>query len=229
MGEPRTGERWAFLAGLLVLVALAPGCASDPSKPGEPELMRIDQWFPGHYSNAAQVAADLSAGRAPHEAVLLEVIPLDAPLIGLHAFYLVEKRADGSGRILSQRLVRFALVKRKHLVKLEESLWSFTEPERWREGDLTPELFTSLQPPDVKPLRGCELTWTRAGERFTATDDREHCSHLSERTGAIVSIDTRIELSPDELAVSEREIDAHGATVGREPADPYLRFHHVGS
>lgn len=207
----------ALIAAAAVAAAIA-GCAG-PQKRARADLAEIGAWLPGYYDNQAQVREDRTAGRPPHESVALVVVPIDAGLIGKHVYY-VEETTGRARRVTMQRLVSFAAT-RSGIV---ESLWAFTDPTRWLGADAHPELFTALQPGDVRPMLGCDLTWTREGGQFTASDDPDDCRIVSASTGRVESIDTRIKLSPNGLAISSR------AAGSPAPAgvDPYLRFRRNG-
>src|SRR5215469_12214739 len=151
----------ACLAALsLAAVFAAAGCASQ-SPHRDVELAQIDEWLPGRYDNQAQIAADRRTGRPPHEPLALSVVPVDALQMGHHVFYVEESAGriepPGTPRlILAQHLASIDVVGGK----IVAAIYSFTDPQRWREGLRMPELFSSLQPEDVKLMRGCGLTWS---------------------------------------------------------------------
>lgn len=206
-------------AAAVTAVAVLAGCAGQ-RKRAQADLVQLSAWFPGFYDNQAQVRADRKAGRPAHASRVLAVVPVDATLIGEHVFYVQEATAARPRHVTMQRLVSFVATQGG----LVESLWAFTDPKRWLGADLSPELFTALQPGDLRPLRGCDLKWTRNGGRFTASNDPNACRMVSPRTGNVAAIDMRIELGADALAISTH---AAGSQV---PAgvDRYLRFRRNG-
>ncbi len=211
-----------MLGGAIVAVAaaaLAAGCAGE-QKRMDADLLRLTVWLPGSYDNEVQVAADRQAGRAPHESLTLTVVPVDAEEVGSHVFYIVETDTD-SRRIMVQRLISFNAAKDAII----ETMWSLTDPTRWRGADTTPELFTGLQPDDVRPMAGCDLKWRKEGERFTASNDPSLCRMRLPGGGAVEFTDMRIELTAEELAISTRASAASGAPP---PEDSYDRFHRNG-
>jgi hypothetical protein len=203
---------------------LAAGCASE-EKRDNADLMTIAEMLPGHYDNQAQIAEDRRAGRTPHEALTLSLTSVDAAELGLHIFYLQEM-ATGTRDIKLQRLLSMGVADGK----IVTTLWSFTEPQRWREGDTTPELFTSLQPPDVKVMRGCNLLWKKEGLglRFTAANELGKCDPGVSQTGVLQSQEMRVVLTTDELALSTRPVDSHGNPLSGHEEDPYIRFRRSG-
>jgi hypothetical protein len=113
-----------------------------------------------------------------------------------------------------------------------QSVFMLTDPLRWRDAHLTPDLFKSMQPHDVQGVPGCELLWKREkdAERFTATGSRAGCrSKTRSPNGGTLFVETRLELAPDELAMSDRLYDAQGKLVFG-PADdkPIYRFRRRG-
>ncbi len=201
------------------MAALAAGCAGQVKRE-RVELAALGAWLPGYYDNQAQVRADTAAGRPGRAALRLAMIPVDAELIGTHVYYLQETTAGRTPHVTMQRLVAFTATPSGIL----ESQWSFTDPTRWIGAAQSPELFTALQPGDVRHLEGCDLKWTRQGGRFEASDDPHECRIVSAATGRVEAIDTRIELDSNELAISSRDRRSR-ASPG---VDSYVRFRRDG-
>lgn len=211
----------ALTAVAAAAVALAAGCAGQ-AKRTDADLLQLSDWLPGFYDNQVQIAADRQAGRAPHESLLLTVVPVDTEQLGTgHVFYMQEMTAGASQRVTMQRLLSFSAVKDG----IVETVWTLNDPERWRGAVTTPELFTALQPDDIRPMRGCNLKWKKEGERFTAQNDPSTCRALSPRTGGVEFMDMRVELSADELAISTRPVERGASGQG---GDPYDRFRRNG-
>ena len=212
--------RGSACLALLACAALAAGCAAQKAKhERDAELALIGDWLPGHYNNEAQVAEDRRLGRVPHEPLTLSIVQVHAGEIGLQMFYLQE-RARGAREIKLQRLISMGITDDKVVA----TMWSFTDPPRWREGDTTPELFSSLQPPDLKLMRGCNLIWKKEGDQFSASNELNKCDPTVSRAGFLQYLDMRVTLSADELGLIVREVDAHGNASSAYAADPYTRF-----
>ncbi len=77
---------------------------------------------------------------------------------------------------------------------------------------------------DVTPVRGCNLTWKKSGEKFTASNDLKTCHSTSRSTGGTVRIDTRMELEPAELSLAENATDLSGQLVEGRTDEPFVRF-----
>jgi hypothetical protein len=205
---------------MLAATALLSGCAAaGKSRVAEADLVQLLQWLPGSYDNRAQVAADRRAAREAHAPLTLDIVSVDSLLLGDHVFYERQPTDDELRSIVGQRLVSFSVVNHE----IVQTVWAFTEPRRWRSGVSHPELFTSLQQPDVKHLVGCALIWKSEDGKFTATGDRQKCHTPAPQADGAVFIEARAELSADELALSDRGADAE-AEPGHGRDDDFIRF-----
>src|SRR3979411_95535 len=110
---------------LAVLMSVASlilaGCASNEDKP-DVALQELVLMFPGHYDNTDQVQADMAQGvQPPHEALALDVVPIEAIMIGENVFYVQESIAGDPKRVLGQKVVMFGVVK-KQIVQTDFAL-----------------------------------------------------------------------------------------------------------
>src|SRR3979411_2543687 len=97
------------------------GCASTEEKP-DVTMQELVLMFPGHYDNSAQVEADIAHGvQPPHEALVLDVVPIEAIMIGENVFYVQESVAGDPKRVLGQKVVMFGVVK-KQIVQTDFAL-----------------------------------------------------------------------------------------------------------
>lgn len=220
----RTAARLA--RRLCVAAALLIGACASQSPHRDVELAQINEWLPGRYDNQAQIAADLAAGRPTHEPLALVVVPVDALQMGHHVYYVEESagriEAPGTPRlILAQHLASIDVVNGK----IVAALYSFTDPQRWRDGRSTPELFSALQPQDVKLMRGCGLDWSSEPGKYVGSDDPHLCITSSALTGGAESLRIRVELTRDEIALSTGPVEAAGSNPA---ADSYTRFRRSG-
>ena len=208
----------AAVLGLAAVLALA-GCASSGDKRTELELVQLVHVLPGSYDNRDQVAADRRAGRVAHEAVQLEIVPVDSLMLGDHVFYEQCVTDDAREIVREQRLFAFSVVG-KHIL---QTVWSLKEPRRWLAGRKDPELFTALQPPDVKQLSGCEVIWRVEDGKFKGEGDRQRC-RMPAPDGGSAAVETRMELDHDGLDWSERGYDPDGKLLYPHDDDPSVRF-----
>lgn len=206
----------ALACGLTVLA----GCATKADVQ-QVDLAYLVAWFPGQYDNKQQAAQDAHAGKRVHPALALVVVPVDSPYIGEHVFYSQEMAADDPLRVTAQRVVSFEVV---DATKIIERVYLLAEPARWRDGHLNPDIFKGLTLPDVKKLAGCDLVWTKSGERFTGANDRRACHSTSRLTGESVLIETRAELSLSEFAIGDLSYNLSGQVIDGDADSPLYRF-----
>jgi CpeT/CpcT family (DUF1001) len=195
--------------------------ASRQTKVQELDLAQMMRWLPGTYSNVAQHDADVKAGKPPHEALAIAIVPIDSPIMGPHTFYLQEMAADDPRRVMLQLVVTFELIDRG---KIKESLATLVEPRRWRDGQLNPELFTAMVVEDLVPMSGCDLFWTRSGEGFVGANEPLRCHAASHTSEAAARTQLVAELRSTEFALSEQSYDANGALLQGRAEDPLYRF-----
>lgn len=204
----------------MAIFGLVAACVTQ-GKRDETDLAQLLEWYPGRYSNVEQAEADSRAGHEPHAALELIIVRVYAPLLGDYAFYVQETAADDPRRVITQRVVTFAVVKKHGIV---QTLWSPAEPVRWRDAHLNPDLFKSLQSQDFAPLTGCELIWSHKDGRYLAANDPRTCRATSAVVGGPVRMSFRAEISEDGLALAEQSYDVAGNHVRDDAADPFYRF-----
>lgn len=204
---------------LLGTVGLLGGCASKETNP-DADLQELVQLFPGHYDNLAQVQADLARGvQPPHDALALDIVPVDSPMIGENAFYVQETVAGDPRRVTGQKIVVFGVVK-KQVVQTDFTL---LDPLRWRNGQRNPDLFKSLITPDVRSAKGCSLRWKHKEAHFEGSNDPKTCHGRVAGTG-MAQIEARAELSPEGYSTAELAYDKPGHLARGRQDDPFYRF-----
>lgn len=205
----------ALVAGLLL-----GGCASNEEKP-DVALQELVQMFPGHYDNTAQAQSDVAHGvQPPHEALALDIVPIEAIMIGENVFYVQESIAGDPLRVLGQKVVMFGVVK-KQIVQTDYSL---SEPNRWRNGQFNPDLFKGIMTSDVRTIKGCSLRWKREDGKFVGANDPKTCHGRVGGAGAVSQIQARAELGPIEYATAELAFDKPGHLAQGRQDEPFYRF-----
>jgi hypothetical protein len=172
----------AVLAG----AGLALAACTTQADLAKAQLAALSVQLPGNYGNAQQ---------------LLTILPLSAPLVGDNVLYVRETAANDVHRVISERIWSLQVAADNHILG---SVYLFEEPERWRGGAESPELFRSLLLRDLQPVPGCDLVWHKSERGFSAAAVSARCPQ-------------RWRLEGDELAFSERG----GAAA---PPESYFHF-----
>jgi hypothetical protein len=204
----------------LTLLAALGSCAAPQASQSDVLIRQIEGWLPGHYDNRAQVATDHKHGGPVHPAVSAVIVRIDSLMVGDHVYYLQESATDDPQQMLGQYIISFESVKDK----IVEAVWTFTEPKHWRGADESPELLTAMQPADLRLLTGCSLAWLKVADHFSASNDSKLCHSTPISAPAAVSAHWRIELTADQLAISEQAYDSDGDLVYGTAEDPFIRL-----
>jgi CpeT/CpcT family (DUF1001) len=213
-------EKLALACVVLAGLALA-GCAGSKEPKPDVELQELIQLLPGHYDNTAQVQSDIAKGvNPPHEALVLDIVPIDAVMIGENVFYVQEGIAGDPRRVLGQKLMVFGVVK-KDVVQTDFAL---ADPHRWRNGQLNPELFKGIMTQDVHSTKGCSLRWKRVEGKLVGANEPKTCHGRAGGAGGIAQIESKAELGPEEYATSELAFDKPGHLAQGREDDPFYRF-----
>ncbi|HEY4210400.1 MAG TPA: chromophore lyase CpcT/CpeT [Steroidobacteraceae bacterium] len=223
-GRWLAGRNGWLLAVVMAAELAVAGCVDKEDLHHE-ELLELAVTLGGQYDNTAQVQADIKNAVHPaHDAVALHIIPIDAPVMGKHAFYVQESAADDPRRVLVQRIWSFDY-SAKGIVQTVATL---TEPLRWRNIENNPDVVRSMMANDISPQHGCDVKWEKSGSKFIGSNDPKHCRSNSRATGNVL-IETRIELDSAELAIGEIATDAAGQKVQGRTDDAYYRFRRQAS
>jgi CpeT/CpcT family (DUF1001) len=199
----------------LIAAAALGACATPRVSKSDTQLTQMEGWLPGRYDNRAQVATDRKHGGPVHPAVSAVIIRVDSLTVGQKVYYMEESDSDDPRHLIAQYILSFEVVKDR----IVEAVWTLAEPARWRNGAEQPELFSSLQPPDLRLLTGCSLEWHKTDEGFAASNDQKLCHSTPPSVPAAVSARWRITLSADQLAINEQAFDSDGDVVSGAEGD----------
>jgi len=209
----KLGRAVLAAAALLLVMTMA---VAKPSK-DEVFLSELAAALPGSYDNLAQSRAD-----AEHPALRLMIVPVQAPLVGDHVFYVQEMAADDLRRVLAQRLYVLNVIPKKEQAVLTQL--DLNEPLRWRNGQNNRDLFRSMLMQDLRARPGCDLLWQRDGAGFKAALQGTACRASSRATGETVRVEERMELGAETLNLFEQHRDAAGVIVFGAATDPWFRY-----
>lgn len=187
----------------------------------ELEIQELVQMFPGHYDNTAQVQSDVARGVPPHEAIALDIVPIEAIMIGDNVFYVQESVVGEPNRVLGQKIVMFGLVKGKII----QTDFTLADNHRWRNGQNNPDIFKGLMVQDVHSTKGCSLQWKRSDDgNFVGANDPKTCHARAGGAGLIAQIEFKAELGPLEYAMAELAYDKPGHLAMGRQDEPFYRF-----
>src|SRR5262245_28340676 len=128
---------------LLTLLLVAVVAAAAQPKKEDVMLAQLVAMLGGSYDNLAQ-----SRASSEHSALRLMVVPVEAPGVGDHVFYVQEMAADDARRVLGQRLYVLNVVPKREQAIMTQL--DFKEPARWRDGHLKRDLFRALLTQDLR-------------------------------------------------------------------------------
>jgi len=210
-------------SALALAALLAAGVSSAlASSKDDQDFAGLLALLPGTYQNFTQANSDKSSGVEPaHGKELLTVLELEAQVLAEHVFYVVEAAADDSHRIFSERL--WVLEQAKNGVFIQ-SVYTFNQPQRWRAGLSSPELFQALVPTDVHRLTGCEVLWKRNTVAFTGANNGATCTLSAGADEPNYHLFQQLWLSGEQFSISELRTDELGKPIGPTYVDPIFRF-----
>ena len=205
---------------LMGAALLASGCGANNKALREEDLARIAEWLPGAYDNRAQVDADLARNVTDvHAPIALDIVVVEAKIIGKQTYYVQQSDAMSPQRVLSQQLYSFE--KTSDDKAIAQTIYNFKEPERWIRGHGRPDIFKSIVSDDLSTTSGCELKWEFADEKFTGHSSAASCRSVG---GSGARTEVKIELTPTEFKSSERAFDSAGNVITGRRDDPFFEF-----
>ena len=199
--------------GLLVaLLLLAPLGASAE------DLAHFLGWFAGEWDNNEQVwqqGEDGIAVEDRHEHIHHIFLPVAAPAIGEHTFFIKQYLGRDYEDVYRQRLYSFHLNEERGAIEL--AIHSFNEEQRYRYADRDPSLLADLTPADLRNVPGCNVYWRFEGDHYIGEMDEGACFYFSEAMGKNIYITDTLRLSAEEIWIGDKAYDEDGNLLfGRE-------------
>ncbi|MEM9303413.1 MAG: chromophore lyase CpcT/CpeT [Pseudomonadota bacterium] len=174
---------------------------------------RFLAWFPGEYDNHEQVWLDKQTeGVTVHEHIHHVFLPVDAPKVGEHVFFVRQTEGD-TGEVYRLRLYRFTEVDDR----IQLDIYRFADEAAWDDAHTDPSRFADLEPEALATTPGCEVYWDWTGEYFAGSMTEGACTFISQRSGKTITITDDLRLTESELWIRDEAFDAEGGRVFGHP------------
>jgi hypothetical protein len=184
-------------ATALFLAALAAGPAgAEPLSNGD--LERLVEFFTGTFDSTAQYQMEVEAGLSEderHPQTLLRHVPVKAPDLGAHVFY-VEEAQGKPQRIVRKRVVSFGLDETKQTVRMKFFMLN--------DDGVSGAALAGLTADRVTPLTGCDIPLSYDGLFFEGAGSGKDCAVLDEPDKDKRYVQTTLTISPTQVMRIER-------------------------
>lgn len=205
----------ALCAGLLILLAAAgPLHAGESDDTLQQDFERFLEWFEGEYDNNEQVWQQAEEG-IPEEDRLEHIhhifMPVDAPGIGEHTFFIRQYMDGDYNNVYRQRL--YSMVKDEDENATRLKIYSFNDEAKYRDTDRDPSLIKDLALDEVRNMPGCDVFWTYKGDHYLGEMKDKACFFHSERMGKDIYITDTLTLTDNEIWINDQAFDAEGNRI----------------
>jgi hypothetical protein len=194
--------------------------AQTPAPAREDDLTRFVRWFGGEWNNNEQVwqqKGDAAAKKTtiddpiPHTHHLF--VPVKAPKIGEHVFYVQQSQGNDLTKVYRQRVYRFTNDETERAIRLN----IFTPPDEKAllNAHLKPEIFAGMELTDLRATPGCEVWWRfdAASNSYAGTMKQDACSFVSPRLGKRIIVNDTLKLTEGEIWINDQARDESGGHV----------------
>ncbi|MDX2225425.1 MAG: CpcT/CpeT family chromophore lyase [Rhodospirillaceae bacterium] len=167
-----------------VAAAMIVSCSADAavSADATPDFARFVALWPGEYDNLSQVQAQAAAGVPEKErnpAMKLFIREVDLPAFGPLAYYAEWRAADGSDKVVRQRIYALQSDAARGALRLNLHIWPADNPAfvaRTTGAHRDPARLAGVTPADMAGLAGCDVFFTADGDGFAGAMDRGACA-----------------------------------------------------
>lgn len=202
--SPRSLLPAAALAAALHLSACGGEAASAPA--GPTGLTDVATAMAGHYSSAAQAAAD-----SAFFDIRLHMVPIWPGAADTVWLYVEQAAAGYLDRPYRQRVYRLTAEEGPSGERYRSAVFTLPDPPRWAGAWRTPAAFDTLAPAALEERAGCDIVLERAadGTWTGSTGDRTCPSNLRGAAWAT----SEVTLGPERLVSWDRGWDSTGVQV----------------
>lgn len=199
--------------GLAALLALTVGVAhaQQPPPRSAAGLDRFLGWFAGEYDNNEQVWQQATDGVPPeerHEHVHHIFLPVSAPAIGAHTFFVKQYMDGDYENVYRQRLYSFSFNDERAAIEL--AIHSFNDEGKYRYADRDPAVLEGIEPGELRNMPGCNVFWRFADGRYVGEMDEGACFYYSSSLAQNIYITDTLALTADEIRIGDKAFDGDG-------------------
>tara|TARA_R110002110_G_scaffold415765_3_gene655263 strand:- start:26833 stop:27813 length:981 start_codon:yes stop_codon:yes gene_type:complete len=196
---------------LALLLTLLPPFAGAGNLSDKDEMALFLDWFPGEYDNHEQVwqqKEDGLSGDQLLEHIHHRFVPVEAPALGEHVFFVLQTMDDDIDKVYRQRIYNFRWNEAEDAVELV--IYRMADEARYRDAWKNPGLVKDISLDDVSTTPGCEVYWRHNGEFFDGTMKEQACHFYSRRSGKEIYITDTLRLTSNEIWIADKATDAQG-------------------
>ena len=199
--------------GLAAILALTIGTAhgQEPVPRSAADLEHFLGWFAGDYDNNEQVWQQAADGVAPderHEHIHHIFLPVSAPAIGDHAFFVKQYMDGDYDNVYRQRLYTFSVNDERAAIEL--AIHSFNDEQAYRYADRDPAVIEGIGPDELRNMPGCNVYWRFVDDRYVGEMDDRACFYFSSNLGQNIYITDTLTLTADEIRIGDKAYDEDG-------------------
>ena len=180
------------------------------------------EWFTGEFDNNEQVwqqGVDGIPEEDRHEHIHHIFLPVSAPDIGEHTFFIKQYMDGDYHNVYRQRLYNFTLDQREQAIRL--AIYTFKDEQKYRATDKNPELIAGITEDELTNRPGCDVFWSlQQGDEedyFLGTMKEKACFYYSTRMEKNIYITDTLKLTPSEIWIGDKAHDEDGNKIfGRD-------------
>lgn len=191
----------------LLLATAVPAAAMSPDE----EFALFLDWFEGEYDNHEQVwqqETDEVEEKQRLEHIHHRFVPVDAPALGEHVFFVLQTMDDDLDKVYRQRVYSFSQDTKEKAIKLV--IYRMADEAKYVGSWKQPELVKNLTMDDVSTTAGCEVFWRHNGEFFDGYMKDKACHFYSKRSGKEIYITDNLRLTEEEIWIADKATDLEG-------------------
>ena len=206
-------KKLSCVAGLLALAT-----AQSALTGLDEDFERFLEWFPAEYDNNEQVWQQ-KVDEVPEDERLEHIhhifLPVEAPNIGQHTFFVRQYMDGDYENVYRQRLYSLVPDREENAIRLK--IYSFHDEAKYRDTDQDPSIIRDLTPEEVRNMPGCDVFWRFEQDHFVGTMKDKACFYFSERMGQNIYITDELKLTESEIWINDEAFDEAGNRVfGRD-------------